>query len=109
MLEAEEPLRTTEVGAFEIYLGVQHLGEARRAAEETRVKELLDQMDVLPFERRSAIRAAEIAGTIRRHGQTVTLADLFTAAIALGHGCDTIVTRDVADFRRVPELRVETY
>lgn len=108
-LEEEEPLRATEIGSFELHLGVQPLGERRRAAEEARITELLAQMEMLPFERRSAIRAAEIAGVIRRRGQTMSLADLFTAAIALGHGCDIVVTRDVTDFRRVPGLRVETY
>jgi len=108
-LEEEEPLRATEIGSFELYLGLQRLGESRRTTEESRIKDLLDQMTLLPFERRSAVRAAEIAGAIRRRGQTISLADLFTAAIALGYGCDTIVTRDIADFRRVPGLRVETY
>ena len=108
-LEEEEPLRATEIGSFELYLGLQRLGESRRTTEESRIKDLLDQMTLLPFERGSAVRAAEIAGAIRRRGQTISLADLFTAAIALGYGCDTIVTRDIADFRRVPGLRVETY
>ena len=108
-IEEEEPLRATEIGSFELYLGVQHLRNARRAKEEKRIKDLLDQMDLLPFERRSAIRAAGIAGAIRGRGQTISLADLFTAAVALGHGCNTIVTRDVVDFQRVPGLRVETY
>jgi len=108
-LEQEHRLVTTEVGAFELYLGVEHLGARRRERERGRVKSLLEPMDVLPLERRGAIRAAEIAGEVRRRGRSVGLADLLTAAIALGHGGDTIVTRDVEDFRRVPGIRVETY
>ena len=108
-LEREGPLVTTEIGAFELYLGIQNLGDHRKDAERARIKSLLGKMEVLPLERRSAIRAAEIAGGTRRRGRSIGLTDLFTAAIALAHGGDTIVTRDVEDFQRVPELRVESY
>ncbi|TLZ46111.1 MAG: type II toxin-antitoxin system VapC family toxin [Methanobacteriota archaeon] len=35
--------------------------------------------------------------------------DLFIASTALAHGSEALVTRDVADFRRIPGIRTETY
>jgi len=108
-LEAEGPLFTTEVVAYELYHGIQHLGRKRRDAEAARIEEVLAQTDVLPFDRPSAIRAAELSGELRRRGQTVGLVDLLIASTALAHGSEALVTRDAADFRRVPGIRVETY
>jgi len=108
-LEAEGPLFTTEVVAYELYHGIQHLGRKRRDAEAARIEEVLAQPDVLPFDRPSAIRAAELSGELRRRGQTVGLVDLLIASTALAHGSEALVTRDAADFRRVPGIRVETY
>lgn len=108
-LEQLGPLTATEIGSCEIYLGAQRMGARRKESEMTRINDLLDQMNVLPFERRSAIRAAEIGADLRRRGQTIGVMDLFTAAIALGHGATSIVTRNATEFRRIPGLRVETY
>ncbi len=108
-LEEEGALSTTEIGAYELYLGVQGLGRRRGTAERARIDDLLDQMNVLPLERRSAIRAAEIAAHLRKRGQTIGILDLLTAAIALAHGADIVITRNVEDFRRIPGLRVEIY
>jgi tRNA(fMet)-specific endonuclease VapC len=103
------PLTTTEIVAYELYHGIQHLGRRRRDAEAARIQEVLAQTDVLPFDRLSAIRAAELSGELRRRGQTVGIVDLFIASTALAHGGDVLVTRDAADFRRIPGIRTETY
>ena len=108
-LEAEGPIATTEIVAYELHHGIQHVGRRRRDAEAGRIEELLAQADVLPFDRRSAIRAAEISGELRRRGQTVGIMDLLIAAGALALGAEALVTRDASGFRHVGGLRVETY
>jgi tRNA(fMet)-specific endonuclease VapC len=108
-LEAEGPLLTTEVVAYELYHGIQHLGRKRRDDEAARIDKVLARMDVLPFDRPSAIRAAELSGELRRRGQSVGIVDLLIASTALAHGGEALVTRDADDFRRVPGVRVETY
>jgi len=39
-LEAEGPLATTEIVAYELYHGIQHLGRRRRETEAARIEEL---------------------------------------------------------------------
>lgn len=108
-LEREGPLITTEIGAYELYLGVERHQGRRQDEEREKVEDLLAQTDVLPFDRASAIRGARISWELRGRGQSVGALDLLTAAIALGHGHGTIVTRDREDFQRIPGIRVETY
>ena len=108
-LEREGPLVTTEVGAYELYLGVERYGGRRREEETRKVADLLDQMETLPFDRASAIHTARLSWDLKRSGQTIGVLDLLTAGTALAHGHDTVVTRDEGDFRRVPGIRVETY
>lgn len=108
-LERDGPLLTTEIGAYELYLGVERLQGRRHEEERGRVEDLLAQTDVLSFDRASSIRCARLSWELRRRGQTVGLLDLMTAGIALGHGHGTIVTRDREGFQRIPGLRVETY
>ena len=108
-LERGGPLLTTEIGAYELYLGIERFGARRRDEEARKVADLLAQVDALPFDRASTIRTAQLSWDLKRRGQTIGLLDLLTAGIALGHGHDTIVTRDQEDFRRVPRIRVETY
>jgi len=62
----------------------------------------------LPFDD----RAAEIAGAVRARladlGTPIGAYDLQIAAIALAHGC-TLVTHNVREFRRVPDLALEDW
>lgn len=108
-LEAEGSLATTEIVAYELYHGIQHLGRRRRETEAARIEELLAQTDVFGFDRRSAIRAAELSGELRRRGHGIGIVDLLIAAAALSLGAEAIVTRDASSFARVDGLRVETY
>src|SRR3972149_4866932 len=54
-LEAEGPIATTEIVAYELHHGIQHVGRRRRDAEAGRIEELLAQADVLPLHRRAPL------------------------------------------------------
>lgn len=70
-----------------------------------KVKELIELVPVLPFD----LAGAEIAGRIRgqqlRRGISFNPSDLMIAATALAHDL-TLVTHNVRDFQRVPDLRL---
>jgi predicted nucleic acid-binding protein len=70
-------------------------------AHETAVRRLLAGMDELVVDRRVADRA----GLLRRLG--LRMPDALIAATALVHQL-TLLTRNVADFRRAPGLRVRS-
>lgn len=106
MTTAREPGATTEVNAFELFLGAYRRGRldpARRAAVEV----LLERLEVLPLNRDGAMRAAELLAKLRAEGRDLGLLDALVAGIALASGFETIVTRD--EGFRVPGLRPQTY
>lgn len=70
-------------------------------------EELLDQLEVLPLDGRSARAAGLLAAECIGRGTNVPILDCLIAAIAREHEA-TLITRD-ADFARIPGLAVETY
>jgi tRNA(fMet)-specific endonuclease VapC len=107
MEAAGERGATTEVNAFELFVGTYRRGRAVSERFEG-VRKILDRLEVLPLERSGAGKAAELLAKLRADGRDIGLLDALVAGIALAAGCDTIVTRDES-FRRTPGLRVQTY
>lgn len=64
--------------------------------------------EVLPVDAETAYRYAEMTRYLREQGRLPGTNDLWIAASALRHG-SALVTRNAADFRRVPGLAVLAY
>lgn len=94
-------LRTTTVGAFELWQG------ARTASAERDVRTLLDALEILPLD----ARAAELAGGVRRlllqRREDIGVADSLVAGICLRQG-GVLLTRNRKHFERVDGLRLAT-
>jgi tRNA(fMet)-specific endonuclease VapC len=73
-----------------------------------KISELLNDVEVLPFDRECAERFGRVRGSLLRQGISVPTADLMIAAVALAHNL-TLVTHNTADFRNVPGLRLEDW
>jgi predicted nucleic acid-binding protein len=100
---------TTSISLFEIAYGVyrsRNLDQDRRLSE---VERLFTRMDVFPFEAKAAAEAGKILGTLAREGRIIDVLDGMIGATVLVHGCDTLVTRNVDHFNRIPGLNVEAY
>jgi len=100
-----EERATTAVTAAELLYG------ARRRPARVRlpaVRELLDRLEVLPFDLDAAEEYAALRANLETRGQPLEEADLRIAAIALATG-RTLVTGNVRHFERVPNLRVESW
>lgn len=100
---------TTAVNLFEISYGIyrsRHIDRERRLSE---VERLFSRMDVFPLDARAAVEAGRILGALSREGEMIDVLDGMIGAIIVVNGCDTIVTRNVDHFNRIPDLNVETY
>lgn len=100
---------TTAINLFEITYGIyrsRHIDCKRRLSE---VERLFSRMDIFPLEERAAVEAGKILGALSREGEIIDVLDGMIGAIAVVNGCDTIVTRNVDHFNRIPDLKVETY
>lgn len=106
-LESEATLiRVPTPAIYELWEGVEL---ARNPPKEMfRVREVLEDYTLLPLDPRHAMRAGTLSGTLHRRGITLDDVDALIAGAALEER-DAVLTRNVKDFQRVPDLVVETY
>lgn len=101
----ERQVRTSIVVAAELRYGV-----ARRSSERLtrRIEAVLSALVVLPFDEPADRRYAELRTHLERRGTPIGPNDMLIAAQALALDL-TVVSANVAEFMRVPELRVENW
>ena len=87
-------------------ISIAEVEQGVRRGEEDRTRAFLRSLDARGVDRAVAERAGEIVGDLRSRGITMGLADALIAATCLVHDL-TLVTLNVADFEKVPELVLE--
>lgn len=91
---------------FELWEGVERSDRPER--ERRLMSEILGLYTVLAFEANHAARAGVLSGALVRRGEMLDPIDAQIAGIALEER-RPVLTRNVAHYRRVPGLEVETY
>ena len=99
-------LTTTPINAYELYKGAY--ASARPDANISRVKELLSTLKRLPLDEESLEEAGRIFAELNAKGTPIGDLDTVIAGTALRHG-ETIMTRNLTHFKKVPELSAETW
>jgi len=107
--------RIAEVGESEVFTSVIVAGELRYGAAKRGSKRLTRQVEAIlgalavrPLESDVEAAYAAIRVALERKGTPIGANDLWIAAHARALGA-TCVTDNVAEFRRVPGLRVENW
>jgi len=104
-LVGEATICTSIVVACELRYGAAKKGSARLSE---RVESLLESLEVLPLDKESDHRYAEVRHRLEQQGKTIGPNDLLIAAHALALDL-TLVTDNVEEFARVPDLRLENW
>lgn len=99
-------LAVPSIALAELYAGAYHRPE--RSSLLQRLHELLEDLEVLDFDRRCAERFGVVRGELLQQGVSVNTVDLMIASVALVHDL-TLVTHNTADFRNVPGLRLDDW
>lgn len=102
---APEAVCTSIVVACELRFGARRRGSATLTR---RVEQLLAVLEVLPFNMPADAHYADIRTTLERAGTPIGSHDLLIAAHARAHGF-TLVTHNLREFARVPDLAVEDW
>jgi len=71
-------------------------------------RDFLRQITVVPFDEDATVAYGQIRSGLERKGQVIGANDMLIAATALAHNL-ILVTRDLDDFRRVDDLKVEDW
>jgi tRNA(fMet)-specific endonuclease VapC len=72
------------------------------------IADLLQEVDVIDFDKACAEQFGKVRGTLRQRGISVPTADLMIASAALLHNL-TLVTHNTADFHNIPGLRLDDW
>jgi len=104
-----QALRPAELGVpaiveYELRYGLQRLPSAAAVPRLAALAQLLQPMQLLPFDSECAAQAARIRVTLEAAGTPIGPHDTLIAATALRHQA-TLVTRNVREFSRVPGLQ----
>ena len=105
---ADAPRGTTCTSV--IVAGELRFGAAKRGSRRlmTRVAELLETIDVLPFQAPADLAYAELRADLERIGRPIGGNDMLIAAHALSLGL-ILVTDNQREFSRVANLRIENW
>jgi tRNA(fMet)-specific endonuclease VapC len=100
-------ISTTVITSAELFYGAYKSNNVER--EKAKVKFILTHFIVYKMDEKSSEKFGEILNILEKNGQKIFDKDLLIAAIALFNGENTIVTRNVKDFERIPGVVVEKY
>ena len=101
----EKSICTSIIVAGELRFGAKKLGSKRLSNQ---LSLILSAVDILPLEEPADQRYGELRADLEKRGETIGPNDMLIAAHALILDC-VIVTANVREFSRVPNLRVENW
>lgn len=105
-LDEENKAATTSINAFEIFFGAN-----KSAKKDENVKEaskLLERLIVYTLDFSSSQVAGEISARLLAEGATIDYRDVMIAAIAIENQL-TLITRNTSHFKRIKNLKIETW
>jgi tRNA(fMet)-specific endonuclease VapC len=101
-----EDVAVSSIVAAELWTGVSKSAQPERSKDA--VLAFLAYVTVLDWPAEAAVRYGEIRARLETSGRLIGAMDLLIAAHAL-HEKATLVTRNLSEFRRVADLKVETW
>jgi tRNA(fMet)-specific endonuclease VapC len=105
-VEDGERITTTPICACELFAGAYKA--KKKDLEIRRVKEFLSRMELLEFSTQACERFGRARSELESTRTPIGDFDIMIAAIALAHN-QTLLTKDVEHFQRIPSLTVETW
>ncbi len=104
-LVGEKSICTSIIVAGELHFGAKKLASKRLTAQ---LEAILSAIEILPLEEPADRRYGELRADLEKRGVTIGPNDMLIAAHALLLDC-VVVTANIREFSRVPNLRVENW
>ncbi|WP_019558147.1 type II toxin-antitoxin system VapC family toxin [Thioalkalivibrio sp. ALE12] len=98
---APADIQIPAIVVFELQTGIAKSSEPDKRQQQ--LTELLDVVTVLPFDRTTAGHASRIRAYLEQQGTPIGPMDTLIAGTALANNA-TLVTHNVTEFQRVPDL-----
>jgi len=101
--ERDLKLSTTTINSFELFKGALKSNNPESIHP---LNQLLSNTFIHNFDLESSKKAAEIFESLKVKGELLDLADIMIAAIAITNK-ETLITRNIKHFKRIPGLEIE--
>jgi hypothetical protein len=105
-VEEEGTVRLSAMSVYELFYGVGYTDKSR--TELRKVESVIGSKQVLPADTEVMRKAGKIDGRLSRNGEKVGQGDVVIGATALLHD-ERVLTRNLDEFERIPDLEVEAY
>ncbi|MGD9396429.1 MAG: type II toxin-antitoxin system VapC family toxin [Candidatus Thorarchaeota archaeon] len=107
LLSESYRLSTTTINIFEMAFGAHKSKKSKKNIKA--LIALTEDLDLWDFDVESGFLAGELLHKLELKGTPIGFRDVFIASIALTNRCDTIVTANVKDFKRIPGITTIPY
>jgi predicted nucleic acid-binding protein len=100
-----EGFEVAAITVAELWHGVERASGEHRAKRERYIREILEELPMIPYTETTALEHARIWASLESSGQMIGDYDLIVAATALERG-SAVATFNKRHFQRVPGLKV---
>lgn len=104
----DDTLVTTSINYQEVRFGMNPK-DPRYKLEHSFYEELFDNIVLFDFDRRSALKSAEIFWELINNGMEIGKFDSMISGTLLNNGVNSIITKNKSHFERVKGLKVLSY
>ena len=106
--QAPDDIAISTITYFELRSGALRCASERRNQELDKVERLMDAVHTLPFTSETARRAALVRAGLEARGKPIGPMDTLIAGCGLEYEL-SVVTGNIREFSRVPELECESW
>lgn len=107
--EQESAIFTTRLNYHEIILGLDLESNAKHQQQYSFFEPFFRTLIILELDTLACHEASRINWFLRKKGEMIDKFDCAIAAILLRNNVHTIVTRNIKDFKKIPNLKVLPY
>ena len=104
--DSDVPHRLSSMTVYELYFSVGYTDKSDR--ERTKVDRVIGSKPIVPADEKIMRKAGRLDGLLESQGNATGQSDLIIGATGLVFD-EPVLTRNVGDFDRIPDLAVETY
>ncbi len=88
---------------------IRGLGTKHSYIEERQgIIDFINALNTLDLNKTSSIKAGDIESELRKMGEIIDIMDILIAAIAITNN-ETLITKNLKHFSKIPELKIESY
>jgi len=103
---SESSVMTTSMTVFELFRGAFASHNSEKKVGD--IELLIEDLDILDFDTRSSKIVGKIYNELKRNGKIIDILDMFIASISISNN-ETLVTRNIKHFSRIPKLKIEKW